>query len=154
MADCSTVDGCETDTSQRENCGGCGNRCADDETCRPDGFGHRCVKNCEAVGLADCGDVAGCRDLRSDVEHCGSCNNGCPLPQAHQRQTCHKGTCELECLPGFADCNGDPTDGCEIDTTIHAGNCGGCGIRCDIAAGQPCIEGRCLTRDCTPEEAK
>jgi hypothetical protein len=151
LTDCSTVDGCETDTTTNDNCGGCGIKCGPTEQCRPDGFSHRCVPTCESVGLADCG-TAGCRDLRSEVDYCGSCSNKCPAPKDHQRRACHKGTCELECLPGFADCNGDPSDGCEIDLTAHPANCGACGNRCDVAAGQPCVEGKCLMRECTPEE--
>lgn len=153
LHDCATVDGCETNTITNDNCGGCGVKCGPNETCRPDGFGHRCIATCESVGLADCG-TGGCRDLRSDVDTCGSCSHKCPEPKAHQQKTCHKGTCELECLPGWADCNGDPNDGCEIDLNAHPANCGACGNRCNVEAGQPCIEGKCLMRECGPVEAK
>jgi hypothetical protein len=34
------------------------------------------------------------------------------------------------CSPGFADCNSNPADGCEINTTNNPNDCGGCGVVC------------------------
>jgi hypothetical protein len=63
-------------------------------------------------------------------------------------RSCNKGICAYECATGFADCNGSSADGCETNLRTHAGNCGACGNACDVAAGQPCVEGKCLMTDC------
>jgi hypothetical protein len=69
--------------------------------------------------------------------------NACIMPNA--LAVCSGGTCQVvTCVPGYADCDGDPADGCETSlTTVN--DCGGCGIRC--ASGQSstavCYRGRC-----------
>jgi hypothetical protein len=142
-------DGCEADTAaDKNNCGGCGVKCGPDEQCRNDGSGPQCVAACETSGLTQC--LFGCKDLQSDASNCGSCGNFCPLPRDNQQAGCADGLCRLECLAGFADCNGDPSDGCEIDVRSHPANCGVCGNKCDFGAGQPCIEGTCLMVECAP----
>ena len=141
-------DGCEVNIkTDRNNCGGCGLACAADQECRDDGAGFQCPDVCEKSGLTKCG-TSGCRDLVNDKSFCGSCKIFCPNARNNQVSSCRKGLCELECLPGFADCNGDPTDGCEIDLRVHPANCGGCGKACDFGAGQPCIDGKCLMTEC------
>ena len=40
------------------------------------------------------------------------------------------GTSSVMCAPGTADCNGDASDGCEIDTTDDSDHCGHCGHDC------------------------
>jgi hypothetical protein len=44
------------------------------------------------------------------------------------------------CPPGTGDCNGDPSDGCETDTTSDPGHCGRCGHDCD---GGACVASAC-----------
>ena len=44
------------------------------------------------------------------------------------------------CPEGYADCDGDPINGCEIQTTADQVNCGGCGA--------VCLEGSCASGDC------
>jgi hypothetical protein len=48
------------------------------------------------------------------------------------------------CPPGFADCNGDAVDGCEVELGTEA-NCGGCGDTCSAAAHATaaCTAGAC-----------
>lgn len=142
-------DGCETDTRKDpKHCGGCGIACGPGQECRDDGTGNgpECLYPCEQAGMTQC--VRGCRDLRHDPDNCGACGNVCPAGNAHQLASCKKGICALECEPGFADCNGDPFDGCEVDLRAHPAHCGACGNACDLAAGQPCIEGKCLMGPC------
>lgn len=145
-------DGCETRLLTVDNCGACGNKCAPGQVCLADNTGIHCSDTCDMLGLTDCGtkgeEGGGCRDLNTDVEYCGSCLNACPSPQAHQSRTCRKGACEYPCDEGFADCNGDPSDGCEVDLRSHPANCGACGVQCDLGLGQPCVEGKCLTQPC------
>ncbi len=140
-------DGCEVNIkTDRNNCGGCGLACAADQECRDDGAGFQCLDTCEKSGLTKCS--SGCKDLVNDRQFCGSCRLSCPNARNNQVSSCRKGLCELECLPGFADCNGDPADGCEINLRVHPANCGGCGKACDFGAGQPCIDGKCLMIEC------
>ena len=87
-------------------------------------------------------------DLLNDPSNCGACGSPCKEPGKNQARTCKKGVCAYECAPGFADCNGDPSDGCEVDLSIHPAHCGACDVACDVAAGQPCIEGKCLMTEC------
>lgn len=50
--------------------------------------------------------------------------------------------CTFEaCVSGWENCNGDATDGCEVDVTSDPGNCGNCGSVC--ASGGPCGGGVC-----------
>ena len=142
-------DGCEVGvTADRDNCGGCGVRCKDGEEClNVDGNGLACVVPCEDTGFTYCPDER-CRDLLNDVAACGRCGNECPMGGPNQIRACKKGLCLLECAPGFADCNQDQSDGCETDLNSHPHHCGACGNECNVAAGQPCVEGKCLMAPC------
>jgi len=57
--------------------------------------------------------------------------------------TCDDGVCGLACDDGYADCNADPSDGCEVDTLTDESNCGECGFECDEEAGT-CSSGACI----------
>jgi hypothetical protein len=106
-----------------------------------------------------CSSVSGCApDLVSCGGHCVSptdsahgCGMGdctpCTLPHAVAKCA---GACAIEsCEPGFADCNHDPTDGCESDLSSPA-TC----ASCDVACGPPntlCTPTGCAAA-CTPPE--
>ena len=141
-------DGCEVEgLDTKENCGACGITCdKPGEECVNEGNGLECAVPCARFGKVLCGFE--CVDLLSDVGSCGACFSGCKPPGPHQVSSCSKGVCAYECEPGFGDCNGDSTDGCETDLSVHPGNCGACGNACDVSVGQPCIEGRCLMTEC------
>ncbi len=141
-------DGCEVpDLASDDNCGGCGIKCTKPgEHCINEGNGWECGVACAKDGKVLCGFE--CADLLNDVGNCGACGAGCKPPGPNQARACKKGVCEYECAPGFADCNGDPSDGCEVNLNIHPANCGACGNACNIAAGQPCVEGKCLMTEC------
>jgi hypothetical protein len=56
----------------------------------------------------------GCESqLASDPKHCGTCLRACPEPP-NTVATCEDGKCGFRCAPPYEDCNGDPSDGCEI----------------------------------------
>ncbi|MDF2696355.1 MAG: Tryptophan synthase alpha chain [Labilithrix sp.] len=149
LVDCAS-DGCETDLSDVNNCGACGVLCAPHQRCEQGADGTpRCKNTCDTLGLVDCpGSTHGCTDLLTDEHNCGTCGVGCDQGVMNQVGACRKGVCSLECEPGFADCNGDPADGCEVDLRSHPGHCGACGNECDQRAGQPCIDGACLMVEC------
>lgn len=96
---------------------------------------------------ADLTDCSGeCIDLDSSSEHCGACMNACPTPP-NTVALCTAGTCGWECAAGFADCNGEPADGCEIDTANDPLHCGACESSCvNDLASLSCREGTCRPR--------
>jgi hypothetical protein len=87
-----------------------------------------------AAGDADCdGDPTnGCETkLLYSTDNCGTCGTVCDLAGAIA--WCDGGKCQIKaCTAGYADCNGDPTDGCEAVVGM-----GGCAERCDPVPGAP-----------------
>ena len=139
------LDGCEADiSSDPKNCGACGKACAPGQPCifRPEAYAYEC--GCRS-NETSCNGV--CIDLLSDIYNCGACGNICPTP-ANGVASCNKGFCEDSCLPSWGDCDNDSRNGCETNLLVDARHCGGCGTPCDTAAGQPCINGRCLMVEC------
>jgi hypothetical protein len=52
----------------------------------------------------------------------------------------------VSCESNHSDCDGDPTNGCEVDVLTSPENCGFCGLSCTSPAGElgKCDMGRCL----------
>ncbi len=152
-------DGCKDLGTDRMNCGGCGNRCAREEVCRP---------NAELFGLGECfcehvGEPcpsgewtaccpSGCVDILDDRTNCGRCGNDCLSSRrgdicaldGEGEPTCFCGRVGVECggdawctevtepegrACGCADLNNDPV------------NCGSCGNTC--SSNEACTEGSC-----------
>lgn len=122
--------------------------------CEPEESSPPCT-DCQAEcddGWADCnGDPEdGCEAaLASSKDACGACGVRCgDLPGALAAE-CVAGACAVYgCEPGLGDCNQDPKDGCEVDTTKAAGHCGGCGRDCSAgdmahATDVACVAGEC-----------
>jgi len=110
-----------------------------------------CALSC-AAGTANCdGDSSnGCEtNLRTDSDHCGDCETTCALDNA--TASCSAGVCRVEsCVAPYGDCNGDPSDGCETNTTSSLSNCGVCDSKpCPTLNGSPyCSDSKCeLTCD-------
>jgi len=146
-------DGCETPLNTNENCGACGHACGPGQECRFVQGAMKCEDTCQKLGLVECGatdETPGvCSDLVTDKFNCGLCGVRCEENASlHTEGACKHGLCVTACAPGFADCNGDATDGCEVDLNSQPASCGACGNRCDLDAGQPCIEGKCLMVEC------
>jgi len=105
-----------------------------------------CALSC-AAGSGNCdGDPGnGCEtNLRADASHCGDCATVCSLSNA--TASCAAGMCRVEsCVAPFADCNGDPADGCEVNTKTDVDNCGACGAKpCPTLNGQAyCADSQC-----------
>jgi hypothetical protein len=79
----------------------------------------------------------------TSATHCGTCATACaPLPGA--AVSCLAGVCVLACTPGFMDCDGDPTNGCEAALDSDTNNCGACGVVCQKG---PCSKGTCKTQN-------
>jgi hypothetical protein len=81
-------------------------------------------------GFADCDhnlQTNGCEvDLNNDPLNCNGCGIACPSQGG--TATCTGGVCGIVCSPGFADCDHNPANGCEIDIYTDPANCGGCGM--------------------------
>jgi hypothetical protein len=89
-----------------------------------------------------------CVDTSTDTANCGSCGNRCPMGANTTGATCARGRCAATCTAGFADCDGDPNNGCERPTTTLT-DCGGCGTSCALAnAAATCDTGTCQIRMC------
>lgn len=119
-----------------KNCGGCGRVCGPNDLCSSGS----CAPNCQ-VGYTLCGGDGGppyCSNLQADAMNCGAC--GAPCGAANGTPSCNGGKCSIACSQGYADCDNDPSTGCEVDTESDANNCGMCGKGCQ---GGTCSNGAC-----------
>ena len=106
----------------------------------PDAGGEPGLKNCNDD------DADGCEvDSRTSLTHCGACNNSCPSSYPRGTSVCQDGQCAIgKCEVDSADCNGSVNDGCETNTRISSSNCGGCGVQCNTAGGERCVNSQCV----------
>ncbi|MBI3183734.1 MAG: hypothetical protein HYZ28_16475 [Myxococcales bacterium] len=131
------------------NCGMCGNACN-----VPNGHvaAYKCVAKVCGVngcdpGWGDCDQTYpnGCEtDTMASLAHCGGCNQPCATPNA--TPACVAGGCAIgACNPGFKDCNGVVSDGCEIDSNTDLAHCGACNNACAVPANAvaTCTTGAC-----------
>jgi hypothetical protein len=72
----------------------------------------------------------------------------CSLP--HATAQCLGGTCRVaSCTGTWRDCNGQPADGCEVQSSSDPKNCGTCGNGCPPSMGTPfCNNGQCTASNC------
>jgi hypothetical protein len=141
---------CHADTSSDvENCGSCNTVCPVPPNSTPDCRTGVCGYTCLA-GWADCdGDAAnGCEvHLVGDVANCGACGHACAA-LANAKPTCAQQACSFVCDSGFANCDGNVSNGCETDLGTVA-NCGACGNACKapnataVCSGGACALGAC-----------
>jgi hypothetical protein len=155
LANCNgfSEDGCETTlASNAVHCGVCDNECAFDNAAATCDGGSCRLGECN-VGFDDCDTLrsTGCEtNLTTDLEHCGECRNLCEFPTTAAQ--CDGGICEPSlCEGGLLDCDDDlEANGCEVDPTGDAANCGGCEIACTfVNAASSCQVSRCEMGDCT-----
>ncbi len=152
-ADCdgSSANGCEvTLDADPAHCGACGRACTAGAGATARCLEGRCRLECGA-GFGDCdGDPSnGCEAaLAADPAHCGTCGDRCPAgPGAVAR--CTGGVCSQGCNPGSADCDNDPSNGCETALETDPRSCGACGVLCAPANATPaCAAGRCAVGAC------
>ena len=142
--------GCEARLDSPDHCGSCYAAC---------NFPNASARCEEAIcvfdaclpGFGDCDgdDANGCERTVNSLDNCGGCNVMCGAV-ANGQPGCIDLTCGVgECDTGFADCNEDPSDGCEVSLG-EIGSCGGCNTVCSydnatpLCAGGSCTPGACL----------
>jgi hypothetical protein len=123
--------GCADYTSDRRNCGGCGQACAAAQVCVATGGDP--VGRCECqAGTSLC--EGRCVATATDPMACGSCGTACA-----NNQVCEQGQCKASCMLGISTRCGASC----VDTSSDIGNCGGCERSCQ--AGQKCVKGGCTS---------
>ncbi|MEZ4222481.1 MAG: hypothetical protein R3B13_16195 [Polyangiaceae bacterium] len=111
-----------------------------------DTAGSCAIEICDS-GFSDCDGVAanGCEtDLLNDPTRCGACDKNCT--GANSTPTCTQGKCVVACSKGFADCDTQETNGCEVDLQSDSMNCGACNKPCP---GQTICQGGTCVSNCT-----
>jgi hypothetical protein len=147
------MNGCEVDVrSSVMNCGACGTACSFANASARCVAGGCAINTCNA-GFLDCDGLQsnGCEvDVRSSVDHCGACRNRCAPENATPR--CAGSACGYSmCTPGFLDCDGVQSNGCEVDGRASMTHCGACNAVCVRAnAIATCAASRCTIGGCNP----
>jgi hypothetical protein len=135
------TNGCEANLNSAAHCGRCGNACPVGTVCA----NGACSSSCPS-GQTICGTA--CATLASDLNNCGACGNACPI-RANATSACVAGTCQQLCNTGFANCDGDWSNGCEVNLASNSNHCGSCGNACTLAnANGVCIAGSCRVASC------
>jgi hypothetical protein len=153
QADCDGLasNQCEVDTSNdAANCGACKHVCGAAQG-TPACTGGGCQFACNG-GFAHCSndpadDADGCNvDTTSDSSNCGSCGHACATAAGSGSASCSSGNCQFNCTAPYVDCgSGHDDNGCNVNTSNDASNCGGCGIHCN----GPNTTGSCESGVCT-----
>ncbi len=154
FADCdnSVANGCEIDTkTDPNNCSACAKACSIANGIAGCDAGACSISSCND-GFADCDKSAanGCEiTTLSDAKNCGACGKDCGVV-ANGTTSCGSGVCAVTCNPGFFDCDGAFANGCEVDGSKDAVNCGACGKVCGaVANGTPgCTASACGVATC------
>ncbi len=137
------ADGCEASLNTNTNCGACGTSCASGTFCSAG----TCVSSCTA-GTTYCAASGICANTSSDPANCGSCGHVCPS-EANAAAVCTSGTCGIVCNPGYGNCDGILTNGCETNLNTTTTSCGSCGTTCSLAnATAVCVGGGCAIGSC------
>jgi hypothetical protein len=150
--DGNTGNGCEINiTSSVNHCGACNNACPAPANAIAGCSNGACgIAACNA-NFANCNNNAadGCEiNVATSVSNCGACGNTCFA--ANGTPACSSGQCQLAaCNVGFANCDNNPANGCEINVRTNLSNCGACGVTCFVANGTPaCSSGQCQVAAC------
>jgi hypothetical protein len=133
------------------NCGTCGNVCPTYLNTIPACGSGTCGFICSG-GFANCDTNAGtgCEiNINTDANNCGSCGHICTA--ANGTPVCTNGLCGVQsCNAGYANCDNDPSNGCEVDLATDVNNCNSCGTVCGgVPNGTPgCSNSTCGVGSC------
>ncbi len=114
--------GCEANLmNDINNCGLCHKGCGQNSEC------NRGVCTCLS-GFYNCNDYLndGCEvNLSTDPEHCGNCNTNCRTLPNTASVSCSNSQCIINsCKADTSNCNGDISDGCEVNHSSSENICG------------------------------
>ncbi len=126
------TNGCEVDiTTTTAHCGACNAGCSSNNMATLACASGMCLGTCSS-GFDDCNldlRADGCEtDLLTSTSDCGGCGLSCS--NTHGTTTCLSGACVPTCASGFADCDGNPGNGCETNTKYSCGACTSSGASC------------------------
>jgi hypothetical protein len=151
-ADCdgNLANGCEVNIgADPTNCGACAATCVFDNASAICMGGSCAIESCSG-DFEDCDQdpTNGCEASLNSLDHCGACDDVCDYDNASAQ--CGSGTCTFQaCQQDFNDCDGDLTNGCEVDTQTNLSHCGGCNLACTYPnANAACNTGSCDFVDC------
>ena len=155
MADCdNNPASCETNTdTSLQHCGFCNNPCTLAHATASCSAGKCAVASCTA-GWANCdgNDANGCETQLNTTTNCKSCGDTCSGGPNVISASCGPTACIVFCTPGFSNCNGSASDGCEAQLATDPLHCGSCAKNCSTGAPagtQPgCSAGQC-TYNCS-----
>ncbi|MEZ4389845.1 MAG: hypothetical protein R3A48_02020 [Polyangiales bacterium] len=134
---------CTSLTTDPENCAACGRRCEVAPHAVAVCAAGSCGSTCEA-GFADCDRDAGngCETPLGTPDACAACGDRCG-PYPHGAAVCAAGACEYRCEAGFADCDGERSNGCEValgaSCTVGQGACARPGVTGCVAGAGGCV---------------
>nr|WP_255652234.1 vWA domain-containing protein [Corallococcus sp. AS-1-12] len=117
-----TCGSCDASQICSEATGACCTRQCSGRSCGPDGCGGSCGvctegSECMGNGVCACsaGTIAcatGCVNPQADKDNCLACGSVCAAaPNA--TPACRSG-CSIDCVPGYANCDGVVANGCEV----------------------------------------
>lgn len=129
-----------TDGVANDSCGSCSNACPQSASCvaYENGPGYcRCLDPNETF----CDGA--CHQLNTSPTHCGSCHNTCSNIQNLETTdvACVDATCVYTCKTGFANCDNDFSNGCEVSLLNDDKHCGACTNKC--SGNTHCSAGTC-----------
>ncbi len=141
LTNCSNT--CRNLQTDPSSCGACGTVCPSGPNATPYCSVATCGITCAAgFGNCDGNSANGCEAALNTVANCRGCGVACSF--ANAGATCAVTGCAIgTCNAGFANCDNNASNGCEVSTLSDRNNCGACGNAC--GAGQVCSNGACTT---------
>lgn len=153
---CQDATSCHTSCSSPADCdaghtcvsGTCvARQCTNDTQCSVANGSGVCNAGICEIGTCDSGHgncdgmyATGCETDLTTVQNCGTCGHTCSATNG--TATCTSGACAIAaCDEGYADCDGNPANGCEVSTGDDFYNCGACGNVC--GDDEICMDGQC-----------
>lgn len=152
------ADGCETNIqTNTQNCGACNAVCPTLPNATVVCVNGTCTIGSCNFGFANCDGFTpnGCEaNISSSTQSCGGCNIVCSVPPNATSVSCVNGQCVIAgCAPNFANCDGQYSNGCEVNIKTSPNNCGACNVVCvpgPHVTSVGCSNGVCIITGCAP----